>query len=200
MMSAGFKLLLPLLKNTNLKKEHLTKEAGFVEAYTDNSNIPLSNNNVFLLYEYIVDNKEKAERFDDLRGCIENDQTSKYFINGKYYLVYRFELDKTTESGLNKTGIFIPYMKKSKEKIIDFWGSSDEDVLDYILGKAAKNPAKYEIKKSFIPERENAENFIKTKIEMLRLKEGLTIKKAPKVLKQDFRGFYCFKQDSPIRT
>lgn len=175
-MQPGFKLLIPLIKNSNLKKEHLTKEAGFVDAYTSNLNDE-TEDAIYLLYEYTTLNKAKSDRFEDLRDQLGDKMKSKYYINGKMYLVYTFDISDLKKHLIQKTGFCNVCTKEHIKKILDFWGTSDEDVIDFMMDKNIKNPEYYEIKEQIIPLKEDVRETIKQKLDLTRMKKGITIEK-----------------------
>ncbi len=62
------KLMIPLL-DKNIRKEDLTKEAGFVDAYVFDKNRPAIDNCIFLMYDLSKTTKETGQREHHFANC-----------------------------------------------------------------------------------------------------------------------------------
>lgn len=176
MIHPSLKLCIPLLYNDKLKKEHLTKEAGLIGVYNNYSNT-CSDTGIHLVYEYVTDTEEKVQRYQDLKdkSWIKNINCKKAKVNGQICLIY----------SISNTDIIRQYRQwkypvmldgKDKLQILNFWGTSDDDVNDFLLnGYDINTKFKYE-------EVCYSDEDIPSAFELLQdlIKEGITIKKTPR--------------------
>ena len=128
-MSKTIKLILPLCEKV-VPRRFLTKEAGFVDAFTIDNERYYLQEHIILMYEFIIDNAEKAIRLETFRRNGINPTVRR--INGKLYTIYVIraatpEICKYRTWGTPPTNI--RYMKK----IIAYWKADDEEMLNYIL-------------------------------------------------------------------
>ena len=144
-MSTQMKLIIPLLDNS-IKKEYLTEEAGFVNAYTWDKNKPYIDNCIFLMYKTPPETELSKERAFILSGL--SSLYKMYYIksNNNYYLVYAISIiDKDIRQllkGLRHT------KQTSFSRILQFWGGDDLQVLKYLN----KNLSSYTCTGESVPE------------------------------------------------
>lgn len=128
-MSTQMKLIIPLL-DKNIKKEYLTAEAGFVNAYSWDKNRPYIDNCIFLVYTTPPETeiaKERAFVFSGLKSLYKI-----YYIRskGKAYIVYAIVI---IDSDIK---CFLKGHRHTKQKtfsrILQFWSGSDLQVLKYL--------------------------------------------------------------------
>jgi hypothetical protein len=161
-MSTSLKLLIPLaIDPTPLQL--LSKEAGFIDAYTHDLNKPFLENKIFLMYEADFNTTEKAERFEFF--CRLNIPFYTYKIGGKKRLVYYFDIKTKSIMNPKASSVCTIYHDDERHKIISFWENKDKDVNEYMYEQ--KKPVFYE--ENIIPIEDYDEN---------QHYKGLTIKKA----------------------
>lgn len=143
-MSLTIKLILPLCKKV-IPKEFLTKEAGFVDAYTIDPEWMQCNSHITLLYDFIIDNAQKARRLECFRrnGLVHQ----KRIINGKWYLVYHIKAYTNSINHYRSRGRS-PYAKSDILKIVKYWNTEDDDI-NNVMFNIGKN---VEWKDTFLPE------------------------------------------------
>ena len=117
------KLIVPLLDD-NITTDAISKEAGFVDAYTWNKNEPYIDNCIFLMYDAtIINNKTR------IRDCIlynsPNLYKKKYVtVKGHYYSIYAMSI---TNPEIRE---FLQGLRHKKnatgEKIMSFWAGKDK--------------------------------------------------------------------------
>lgn len=129
-MSLPIKLIIPLCK-TVIPRRFLTKEAGFVDAFTIDSDRAYLREHIILMYEFSVNSAEKAIRFETLRRNKIPFYTKK--INGKTYTIYCINA-ATPEICNYRIWNSSPKSRNALKRIINYWKSDDEEVTDYILG------------------------------------------------------------------
>lgn len=118
------KLIVPLL-DENIKLEDLSKESGFVNAYTEDINKPFYYNHIFLLYES-VDTKESLERFQKFNKLKTIHNRRYVTINNKHYIVYTFiKINKDINNILKCGQVFNP---KNSLIINKFWKDLDSEM------------------------------------------------------------------------
>ena len=144
-MSLTIKLILPLCKKV-IPKEFLTKEAGFVDAFTVDPEWMQCNSHITLLYDFIIDSAQKARRLECFRRNGLVHQTR--IINGKWYLVYHIKAYTNTINHYRSQGRS-PYAKSDILKIVKYWNTEDNDInnMMFNLGRNV------EWKDTFFPER-----------------------------------------------
>lgn len=160
-MSMSLKLMIPLISNT-LTKNDLSKEAGFVEAYTDDVNKPYLDHHIFLMYDYFSNTAAKFRRMKKFQKDKAAHSEMIYKIEGKLYSVYVYPI-KASSANL-KAGR-IAYTGLDKSKIINFWGYEDKEVIKYL-----SNPynISHRYEPSYVPEIDQEE----TKKAMLTLEKS----------------------------
>ena len=128
-MSTQMKLIIPLL-DESIKREYLTEEAGFVNAYTWDKNNPYIDNCIFLMYKTPPTTKLSKERAFTLSGL--KTLYKMYYINANnyYYLIYAISIiDKDVKQ-------FLKGLRHTKQstfsRILQFWGGDDLQVLKYL--------------------------------------------------------------------
>lgn len=124
-MSTYLKILIPLLDPV-LKKEDLTKESGFVDAYVFDKNRPYIENSVFLMYDLSVVGDIPNEREYRMRSCKNVSGTLIEFIDGKAYKIYTFPLIGADIKKVFKG--FKPTSIEGANRVLGFWYGTDSSV------------------------------------------------------------------------
>lgn len=124
-MSTYLKVLIPLLDPV-LKKEDLTKESGFVDAYIFDKNRPYIENSIFLMYDLGIANKTSNEREYRMRSCKNVSNSLIEFIGGKAYKIYAFPLVGADMKKVFKG--FKPVSMGGANRVLGFWGGTDSSV------------------------------------------------------------------------
>lgn len=124
-MSTYLKILIPML-DSKLKKEDLTEESGFVDAYTADKNRPYLENTIFLMYDLSIKNKIANEREYRMRSCKNISNSTIEYINGKAYKIYAFPLVEKDAKDVFKG--FKPRSIKGANRVLSFWCGSDNSV------------------------------------------------------------------------
>lgn len=135
------KLIIPLLDD-NITLDDISKESGFVNAYTDDINKPFYDNHIFLLYKSI-DTKESLNRFQKFNQ-LDTIHNKRYItIDREHYIVYTFvKTNKDINNILNCGQCFNP---KNSIEINNFWKLMDNDLFQrcfhprYEYSKEIKN-------------------------------------------------------------
>ena len=109
-----------------LKKEDLTKESGFVDAYIFDKNRPYIENSIFLMYDLSVANKTSNEREYRMRSCKNMSGSLIEFINGKAYKIYTFPLVGADIKKVFKG--FKPSSMEGAARVLKFWNGTDTSV------------------------------------------------------------------------
>lgn len=160
-MSTSLKLILPLTLYP-ITLSMLSKEAGFVDAFTNDINKPWLEDRIFLMYEFDMSTAKKAIRFEKMRRM--GLKPYKYKINKKWYHIYALPYTNK-DIILSKTWEFIRlYNTNDLYKILAFWKNTDKDLTTLIFSNNL-NTTKFE--KSYVPEEDEPSDNI----------EGLTINK-----------------------
>lgn len=124
-MSTYLKVLIPML-DPLLKKEDLTKESGFVDAYIFDKNRPYIENSVFLMYDLSAANKISNEREYRMRSCKNVSNSLIEYIGGKAYKIYTFPLIGSDIKKVFKG--FKPSSMEGAARVLGFWSGTDESV------------------------------------------------------------------------
>lgn len=129
-MSTSLKLIIPLL-DTRLSKIITTPKSGFINAFTYDINRPGLDNHIFLMYEFEAEHtKEMLTRSYILANLIKC-KPYLHRINGKWVSIYALPIT----NGRARKYKITKYPFFSNEdilKIINFWGTSDKDVNEFI--------------------------------------------------------------------
>lgn len=135
-----FKFLIPL-ETDGLKKEFFTEEAGFIGAYScilgEVEKIE-KGDCFYLLFDYILDTKEKQKRYWEMEKMERIGKEKKYkhlledpkhvIVEGKHCLLYRYPITSTAVMVTKyKLGFNSPYIRIGCKEILKFWGIDDED-------------------------------------------------------------------------
>lgn len=127
-MSLNYKLLIPLL-DSNLTKEDLSSEAGFVEAYSHNINKPWLLSQIFLLYED-KDTKDSHMRMVHFQENEYVHSVEFVKIDSKPYTIYTMSIpNKSLLKILSNSFILTD---EQKIKIGLFWMFSDIEINSYL--------------------------------------------------------------------
>ncbi len=129
-MSTQMKLLIPLLDDT-IKKEYLTEEAGFVDAYVHDKNRPYIENCIFLMYEIGKHTDLACECEYYMRFCKNMHSCKIQYIKGKPYRIYAFPLLGKDSKKIYKG--FKPRDDKNISRILGFWLGTDVDVNNVMM-------------------------------------------------------------------
>lgn len=144
-MSVHLKLAIPLL-DSNITKDDLSKEAGFVDAYNENINRPYLTNHIFLLYEYYSNTEKSIKRDEKLKNSPYLYDEQVISINKKPYLLYTFSVLNKTINNILSDIPTIP--NKEKLQIAKCWMFSDEDINSFMFEPTLKR----KFKDSSVPE------------------------------------------------
>ena len=129
------KLLIPLLDN-NIKKEDLTKEAGFVDVYVYDKNRPSIDNCIFLMYDLSVTGDRVGDREHRFANCANLYNSKVEYIGGKAYKIFAFN-----KIGCDIKRLYSGYKPKEYKnvvRILSFWRGYDEDVNKTMLTNKAE--------------------------------------------------------------
>ncbi len=162
-MSTSLKLLIPLAIDP-IPLEMLSKEAGFIDAYTHDLNKPYLEDKIFLMYEADFNTNEKAIRFEFF--CRLKIPYYTYKINGKLRLIYFFDIKTKSIAHPKMSSVCVIYNNDERYKIMEFWRNTEQDVTEHIFEH--QTPIYYEKKVIPIEDYDNKQDSIL----------GLTIKKA----------------------
>ena len=80
---------LPFL-NSLLNKEDYSKDAGFVDLYTNDIDHPTYENELYLLYDDTVRTAQSIDTANKLSNLIEIKSITTRIINNKPYTIYKF--------------------------------------------------------------------------------------------------------------
>jgi len=153
-MSIYTKLILPLI-DKQLEVKDISKETGFVDAYTLDINRPYLTSHVFLLYKRIATN----EHFDILNKLskLNTLYNKKYIkINNISYVLFCFIINSAIRK--IRKNCLISLTKDEKIRICNFWKYTDCDITDYLLGYYY---FKDEFKDDIVPEEDfNPKDFL----------------------------------------
>lgn len=151
-MSTPYKIIIPLL-DKNITKDMISKEAGFVDAFSEDINKPFLDHHIFLMYDLEIERTPKVVNRMCKFAHVLKTKPYLHKINGHWYQIYA--LPKMGAANLY-TKFSYPIMMTEKDdlRLIDFWGTSDDDINHYILRPESKNP-KFESKQ--IPEEDYVE-------------------------------------------
>ena len=154
-----FKFIIPLVTD-GLKKEYFTEEAGFVGAYTrilGEVDRGLYNPTLFLVFDYMLDKKEKFDRYYAFKRAEETrlgiktyknmyEDPKHVIIDKKHYLIYSFPL-KGNAAMIERNGSsYSSLMDNDHRKILKFWGVDDEDAWKLTQNNLAYCGMKYPYK------------------------------------------------------
>ena len=142
------KLAIPLL-NADIKESDIKEDSGFVDAYFEDKNRPYLTDHVFLMYDDNVKGEGVAKRFNKLGKLDSCYGTNIVRINGKFYTVYVFTIDRTIKN-LRAGNILLSVSQK--QRILDFWDHKDSWVTNNVLlGTMYEHP-----EQSVLPEEDYA--------------------------------------------
>ena len=123
-------MLVPFI-HESFKKEDFSKEAGFVGIYYHDIDKPAGGKQLFLVY----DDSVRTEESMDTARRINNQENVKRkyirYVEGKPLMVYSYWVNPLLEDLFFKNSV--SFSVKQKLKILQFWGTSDEEILDAIL-------------------------------------------------------------------
>lgn len=128
-MSIHYKLLIPLL-DSNLTKEDLSPEAGFVEAYSNDINKPWLNSQIFLLYED-KDTRASHMRMIHFKECNCVYSTEFVIIESKPYTIYAIALPQKELLSILSNSFILS--NEQRLKIGKFWMFSDTEINSYLM-------------------------------------------------------------------
>ena len=135
-----FKFLIAL-ETEGLKKEFFTEKAGFIGAYScvlgEMEKIE-KGDCFYLLFDYILDTKEKQERYWEMERIERASGSIKYkhlledpkhiVVGDKHCLLYRYPIMGTAATAIRYGLRFnCPYIRIGCREILKFWGIDDED-------------------------------------------------------------------------
>lgn len=129
-MSVQAKLIIPLL-DKKIKKEYLTKEAGFVDMYVHDINRPYIENCIFLLYKIGIKTDLACECEYCMRECKNTHSVKIEYINNEPYRIYAFPLLGSDSKKIYKG--FKPKDDENISRILGFWKGSDIDVNNVMM-------------------------------------------------------------------
>lgn len=144
-MSLTIKLILPLCKKV-IPKEFLTKEAGFIDAYTVDPNWKQCNSHITLMYEFVIDTRQKARRLECFRRNGLINHTRK--IGGKWYTIYHIKADSSSINEYRTWGRS-PYLMCDIKRIMKYWSAKDDEINNMFLYGVGKRA---EWQDTFLPE------------------------------------------------
>ena len=155
-MNTQFKLIIPLL-DKNLTKEMVSPEAGFVGAYTNDVNKPALDDHILLMYDFEAKRTPiVASRMCDFAHKLKT-KPFLHRIRGHWYQIYALPI-RNADVGVYRRLLYPSFSEKSKLRLIDFWGTSDEDINNYILRPTQPQP---EFKENYIEEEDYVEEYKK---------------------------------------
>ena len=160
-MSTSLKLIIPLTLYP-ITLSMLSKEAGFVEAFTNDINKPWLEDRIFLMYEFDMSTKEKAIRFEKMRSM--GLKPYKYKIKNQWYHIYAIPYVNKGAIASKIWEFMRIYEPDDLYKIVTFWKNTDKE-LTKLLFTSTLNHIRFE--KSNVPEED----------EPTEETEGLTIEK-----------------------
>ena len=124
-MSIQMKLMIPLL-DSNIKKEDLTPEAGFVDVYVFDKNRPAIEDCIFLMYDISKKTKQAGDREHRFAKCTNLRNTKVEYINGKPYKIFAFSIIGNDMKSLYNG--YKPKQYNNVVRILSFWRGYDDDV------------------------------------------------------------------------
>lgn len=110
-------ITLPFLNNL-LNKEDYSKDAGFVDLYTNDIDHPTYENELYLLYDDTVRTAQSMDTANKLSNLIEIKSITTRIINNKPYTIYKFWTNYKLRQLI---GNCITLSAKEKIHIIKFW-------------------------------------------------------------------------------
>ena len=119
------KLMIPLLDDS-IKKEDLTKEAGFVDAFVFDKNRPYIEDCIFLMYDISKPTKEAGAREHHFYNCTNIYNDIVRYIDGVPYKIFAFKI-----IGKDMKDLYNGYKPKEYSnvvRILSFWRGYDDDV------------------------------------------------------------------------
>ena len=135
-MSLQSKLIIPLC-DKRLKKEFLSQESGFIDAYTWDLNAYWLEDHMMLVYEYDLDTVQKIKRYEYFKKLGYKPKSLK--INNKWVTVYVIK-SKNGELRDYRTHGYLKRTTETIKSLLDFWGTDENDVFDIaIYGKPSPN-------------------------------------------------------------
>lgn len=124
------KLIIPLLSK-ELTMADISKDAGFIDAFSHDKNRPSIENCIFLMYDAGIKTKQAGLTRQKLSDLPELRSKKITVIDNVYYLVYAIViLDKDIKNllqGLRHT------KTSSYTRFVQFWGATDGMVNRYIV-------------------------------------------------------------------
>lgn len=136
-MDLAKKLIIPLL-DERITKEDISKEAGFINAFTDDINRPwLQERYIFLLYSLAKGTKESFNRYYKFKelDCLH----SKCYItiNGHSFILYTFIVINLNAKKILQRGS-LNLTSKDIIQVVKFWNFTDDEVNDYMINNEHK--------------------------------------------------------------
>ena len=150
-MSTSLKLILPLTLYP-ITLSMLSKEAGFVDAFTNDINRPWLEDRIFLMYEFDMSTKEKAIRFEKMRRM--GLKPYKYKIKNKWYHVYAIPYKNSGVIASRIWEFMRIYDTDDLYKIMVFWKNTDKE-LTKLLFVSSLTHIRFE--KTNVPEEDGPE-------------------------------------------
>lgn len=135
-MSLSTKYLIGLTC-TELDKEDLEPDAGFIDAYTYDINAPYLDHHLFLVYEWNANTAKKFKTSKKLKNLKSLYGYKTYTIKGKRYKIYTIAYINSFAIKSLKSGNVNIY-NDDKLNVINFWKGSDTDINNFTINKHKK--------------------------------------------------------------
>lgn len=122
------KLVIPLLGFT---KEDVSKESGFVNAYTIDDNKGSDNGFIYLMYDSLIMNIFTINAVNKLKKDKVLYSTYAYRIKNKVYTIYKIKPKTSQLENLLRGNVNLDL--NSIARILQFWGLTDDYVNEILL-------------------------------------------------------------------
>lgn len=133
-MNNYMKLFLPLIQG--LWKEDFTKEAGFVDAFTNDINSPDENNYIYLMYTVCNEFQDYNRTYYKIRKLRNFHSSKTYKIGNHVYIIYKLIANVNSLKSLLKGVIQLNTLDIIR--ILQFWGYNDDYVNSIVLNTNVK--------------------------------------------------------------
>lgn len=143
-MSNAIKLIIPFI-NDNLTLEDFNEASGFIDGYVYDINRPSLTNHTFLMYDGLLDTKEKLLRNEKLVHLDNLYSMKTVYISKKPYIIYTFHnMNKCIDTVINGS---IP-CGKDFSTVFSFWKANDDFINSLIINREKS----VDLKNSIVPE------------------------------------------------
>lgn len=146
-MSYHLKFIIPLLDD-EIELKDLSTNAGFIDAYTNDTNKPYLDNHIFLLYLANLNVKESYDRTIKFKHLKSLYGIYDMRIKGVLCKLYVFTISNRAINRITENVFMLS--NNDRLKILTFWKTTDADINEFFV-KNIDTPI-YNFKKTSVPE------------------------------------------------